>query len=42
MFKKNQWDWNLSVNAVMYSCATIRAGTNGTPMMEQIARMVNG
>ena len=42
MFKKNQSDWNLSVNAVMYSCATIRAETNGTPMMEQIARMVNG
>ena len=42
MFKKNQSDWNLSINSFMYSCATRKAGTNRTPMMEQIARMVNG
>ena len=41
MFKKNQSNWNFSINTVMYSCITIRAGTNRTPKMERIAKMVN-
>ena len=41
MFKKNQSNWNFSINSVMYSYVTIRAGTNRTPMMERIAKMAN-
>ena len=41
MFKKNQSNWNFSINIVMYSSATIRAGTNRTPKMEHIAKMAN-
>ena len=36
MFKKKL------VNTVMYSCITIRTGTNRTPMLEHIVKMVNG
>ena len=41
MFKKNQSNWNFSINTIMYSCVTIKAGTNITPKMEQITKMVN-
>ena len=41
MFKKNQSNWNFSINTVMYSCITLRAGTNCTPKMERITKMVN-
>ena len=41
MFKKNQSNWNFSINIVMYSCITIRAGSNRTCKMERIAKMVN-
>ena len=41
MFKKNQSNWNFSINTVMYSCITIRATTNRIPKMERIAKMVN-
>ena len=41
MFKKNQSNWNFSINTVMYSCGTMRAETNRTPNMECIATMVN-
>ena len=42
MFKKNQSNWNFYINTVMYSCVTIRAGTDRTPRMERFAKMVNG
>ena len=42
MFKKNQSNWNFSINTVMHSCVAIRAGTNGTPRIERFAKMVNG
>ena len=42
MFQKNQSNWNLSINSVMYSCTTIRAGTNRKHMMGRIAKIVNG
>ena len=42
MFQKNQSNWNLSINSVMYSCTTIRAGTNSKHMMGRIAKIVNG
>ena len=41
MFKKNQSNWNFSINTIMYSYVTITVGTNGTPTMEHIAAMVN-
>ena len=41
MFKKNQPNWSFSINTVMCSCITIRTGTNITPKMERIAKMVN-
>ena len=41
MLKKNQSNWNFSINTVMNSCVTIRAGTNRIPKMEHIATMVN-
>ena len=41
MFKKNQSNLNFSINTVMYSCGTIRAGTNRTPKMEHIVKMGN-
>ena len=42
MFKKNQSNWNFSINTVMYSCVAIRAGTGGTPRLERFAKMLNG
>ena len=42
MFKKNQSNWNFSINNVLYSCVAITAGTDGTPRMERFAKMVNG
>ena len=42
MFKKNQPNWNFSINFVMYSCIAIRAGTDGILGMEQFGKMVNG
>ena len=41
MFKKNDSNWNFSINAVMYSCVVTRAGTDETPGMECFAKMVN-
>ena len=41
MFKKIQSNWNCSINNLMYSSLAIRAGTNKTPMMEHIAKMVD-
>ena len=41
MFKKNQLNWNFSINTAMYSCVTITAGANRTPMIERIAKIVN-
>ena len=42
MFKKNQSNWNFSINTIMYNCVAIRGGTNETPGMEHFAKMVNG
>ena len=42
MFKKNQSNCNFSINNFVYGCGTIRTWTNRTPMMEDIAKMVNG
>ena len=41
MFKKNQLNWNFSINTAMYSCVTMTAGANRTPMIERIAKIVN-
>ena len=42
MFKKNQSNWNFSINTVTYSCVALRPGTDGTPRMKHVAKMVNG